>query len=32
MDSIIKALEAEKQLPEQVPPPEKPETVKNPFA
>jgi hypothetical protein len=32
MDSIIKALEAEKQSPDQVAPPEKPETVKNPFA
>jgi hypothetical protein len=32
MDSVIKALEADKQLPEQVASPEKPETVKNPFA
>jgi hypothetical protein len=32
MDSVIKALEAEKQLPEQVAPPVTPEEVKNPFA
>jgi hypothetical protein len=32
VDSVIKALEAEKQLPEQVAPPETPEEVKNPFA
>jgi hypothetical protein len=31
LGSVVKALEAEKQLPEHVAPPEKPETVKNPF-
>jgi hypothetical protein len=31
-DSVVKALESEKQLPEQVAPPEKPDTVKNPFS
>jgi hypothetical protein len=29
---VINALEGEKQLPEQVAPPETPEEIKNPFA
>ncbi len=31
LDKVVKTLEAEKSLPDKIPPPEKPEEVKNPF-
>ena len=32
LDEVVRALEADKALPERVAPPEKPATVRNPFA
>ncbi|WP_431858675.1 hypothetical protein [Azospirillum sp.] len=32
LDAVVHALEAEKNLPDSVPPPEAPDTVENPFA
>jgi hypothetical protein len=31
LDQVVQALEADKRLPERLPPPERPEEVKNPF-